>query len=121
MANLYSISGKIVPIEKKARICPGVYDSVVISVAYATDYVSGQAIEIHYELTAPDGSLHPFKELFYNDDTIPRTKRFFHYLEKHGFSLAAMETFVGTREKLTLKKSIRGPFLTIEYREIVDA
>ncbi|MBR5571335.1 MAG: hypothetical protein IKV99_01665 [Oscillospiraceae bacterium] len=121
MVNNFSISGKIASAAEKARLRPGVYDSVVISVAYAADYVSEQAIEIHYELTAPNGSVYPFTELFYNDDSIPRTKKFFHHLEKHGFSLAAMETFVGTREKLTLKKSIRGPFLTIEHREILDA
>ena len=121
MANNFSISGKIASAAKKTRLCPGVYDSVVISVDYAADYVSEQAIEIHYELTAPDGSVYPFAELFYNDNRIPRTEKFFHHLEENGFSLASLEAFVGTKEKLILKKSIRGPFLTIEHREVVDA
>ena len=119
MSVSFSIS-KAVAAPKKKQLAPGIYESVVISVAYAADYVEGKAIEIHYELTAANGSVHQYKEIFYNDFMNPRSTKFFNYLEKIGVPLDALEAFVGTREKLVIKKSTRGPFMTIEHREFIS-
>lgn len=115
----FSVS-KAVAAPKKAQLTPGIYDSVVTSVAYASAYVEGQAIEIEYKLTASDGKHHTYKEIFFNDFSNPRSAYFFEHLKKIGIPLDALETFVGTREKLVIKKSTRGRFMTIESREFVS-
>ena len=75
----FSIS-KAVAAPKKKLLAPGTYESVVTSVAYAAAYVEGKAIELHYELTAADGSVHPYSEVFYNDLSNPRSNFFFSVL-----------------------------------------
>ena len=111
---------KAVAAPKKNKLAPGTYESVVISVAYATAYVEGKAIEIRYELTAADGSVYPYKEVFFNNEMNPRSAEFFEYLEDIGIPLDELEAFVGTHEKLVVKKSTRGPFMTIEHRELIS-
>lgn len=119
MSVSFSIA-KAVAAPKKKQLAPGIYESVVTSVAYAAAYVEGKAIEIHYELTAADGSVHPYKEVFFNDFMNPRSAEFFGYLKGIGIPLDELEVFVGTQEKLVIKKSTKGPFMTIESREPIS-
>ena len=105
---------------KKKLLAPGTYESVVTSVAYAAAYVEGKAIELHYELTAADGSVHPYSEVFFNELTNHRSAKFFEYLRSLGIPLDELEAFVGTKEKLVIKKSTSGRFMTIESREPIS-
>ena len=104
---------------KKASVPPGVYESIVTSVAYADEYVDGEAIDVRYLLTAADGSEFEHKEIFYNTLKNRRTREFFEYLEEIGIPDDALEEFVGTKEKLVLKRSTQGRYLTIESREFI--
>lgn len=116
---MFSISAAINPKKSATNIPVGTYSSVVTSVAYAADYVKGKAIEVQYSLTAADGSVFKYKEIFHNNRKNPRTDEFFRYLESLGISLDQLEDFVGTTEELVLKKSGKGKLLTIESRRAI--
>ena len=101
---------------KAKALVPGIYRSVVLSVAYAADYVHESALEIKYELTAADGSTHPYREIFFNDSSIPRTRAFLEYLDSLGVPMNELEQFVGFEEELVIKKAGKGKLVTIESR-----
>lgn len=100
---------------KKLR--PGTYKSEVVSLGFSEEHVKESTYEIHYKVVTDSGEEHDFREFIYNDPYNKRTKKFFKYLEKIGVPLDDLEKFIGTKEILVLKKSTRGPFLTIESRE----
>lgn len=112
----FSLAQALAP-TKSTRLSPGTYHSTVTYIGYADDYVSETAIEVKYDLIAADGSVFPYKEIFYNTDRVPRSRFFFKYLEANGISLDALEEFEGFQETLVIKKSTRrSGLLTIESR-----
>lgn len=115
MKSNFSLAQALAP-TKSARLSPGTYRSTVTHIGYADDYLAETAIEIQYELTAADGSTFPYKEIFYNTVSNPRTRDFFKYLDANGIPLDALEEFEGFQETLVVKKSTRGGLLTIERR-----
>lgn len=92
--------------KKKATVICGDFDSIVASVECPADFVEGDAYDIHYELTDANGDKFPYWERFYADPTNERTSAFNDYLESIGLSMEDIYNFVGTKEKISIRKKV---------------
>lgn len=97
--------------EKKGNYHPktvkvGVYESVVTSIKYCSDFDIEEAFEVKYDLVDEKGVHYSHKEVFYNNVKNERTRAFFKYLTDNGICLDNVDTFVGCRERLVFKKQI---------------
>ena len=106
--------GKTVPV--------GTYSSEVLAIGFHPDYANDSAILVKYKLTDTSGKDYPYGEIFYNDIYNDRSRSFFDYLSKNGISMDAIETFVGCKEKVTIKKDAKRfvTHMTIVDREFIS-
>lgn len=91
---------------KKASVRCGDFESTVISIECPADFVEGDAYDIYYELTDANGDKFPYWERFFADLTNERTSNFNDYLESMGLSMKNIDNFVGTKEKISIRKKV---------------
>ena len=105
---------------KAPKIGPGVYESVVKNVSEDPDYISGTAFKVEYVLTNANGETLPYHEIFFATGKNARTKKFIEYLEANGISSNELESFIGRKEILDIRKAPRDgrSLLTIASREM---
>lgn len=88
-----------------STIRPGIYTSVVTKADWATEYVQGEAVEIHYRLMDEAGKEYQHHEIFFWNEENPRTAEFIMYLCDNG--IESLSEFVGCKEELTMAYTVR--------------
>lgn len=103
-------------------VLPGVYKSLVVSVASPEGFVPGNVVDITYQLTADTGEVFPYHERFYIAPPVPdRTVEFEDYLLVNGID--HYEKFIGCKEQLFLNYQVKNfhTYLNVIERTFVSA
>ena len=100
----------------------GKYDSVVTDICFHPDYCTEEALLVKYLLSDESGKSYNYQEVFFNQESNTRTQAFLDYLINNGIPLENFTDFRGCKEKIALKKTVRGnrPMLTIDKRQFVS-
>lgn len=105
----------------RSLIPSGEYICENVSVEWAEEYTKHSAIRMTYKLTDPeDGTTYDFEELFHWKPMRARTKQFMRYIAANGLDEGDPFSFLGAREKITLKRSTKVRAMTIEEREFIE-
>ena len=92
--------------KKKSTVKCGDFESTVVSVETPQDFVEGEAFDITYDLVDENGTHHSYRERFYADTSNERTATFADYLDNIGVGRENIENFVGTKEKISIRKKV---------------
>lgn len=117
---LLSVTSKIKKNSDTLKV--GKFDSVVTDICFHPDYCAEEALLVKYQLSDEKGLNYAYEEVFFNKESNLRTQDFFQYLIENGIPLENFTEFKGCKEKISLKKTVRGnrPMLTIDDRKFVS-
>ena len=104
------------------KLKPGLYSSEIVEVRTPDGYCEDDAFELTYRLTDDQtGAVFTKREIFYNDSNNPRTAALLDGFAQNGVQIQETEDFVGIKEIVTLKYSIKKgrSFLNIVDRTFV--